>query len=97
MELSKYEKTLRFDGEIKFKLNEMGKLYKNPKDVTILAIENLLRKNNVSDGVYLLTETSCDYSGKVFKGKWIISFDSKKRVKIHYVENFSNELLDLFK
>jgi hypothetical protein len=47
---------LKIDGEITFDLKELGKLYKNTKDITVLAIENLLHKAQVPDGVYLIIE-----------------------------------------
>ncbi len=94
MELSRFDKTLRFDGEIKFSVKELGKLYKNPKDITVLAIENLLRKNKVTDGVYLLVENNSN-------DRWIISKDETRRskVKFHHHEMASSgkEILELCK
>ena len=56
MKLTINRKVLRVDGEITFDLKELGKLYKNTKDITVLAIENLLHKAQVPDGVYLIIE-----------------------------------------
>ena len=81
MKLTINKKVLKVDGEITFDLKELGKLYKNTKDVTELAIDNLLHKAQVPDGVYLITES----------GGWKRIVHKHKRI----VKLYSCEVLEL--
>jgi hypothetical protein len=58
MRIIKSEKTIKIEGIIEFELKELGKLYKKTADISCLTIENMLAKNSVPDGLYLIVEIS---------------------------------------
>ncbi len=84
MELLEYNETLKFDGEIRFDIRECGRLYRHPKDLLILTIENLFYKNKVKTGIYLLHEPN-------FNWKKIVFYFS------NHIKIYSGEILELMK
>lgn len=90
MELIEYNKLLKLDGEIVFSLNELDKWIKTPKDITIMVLVNLLKNNNISDGVYLLSESSYKFSNGRYWQRIIVFHNN-----LRFNQLYSAEILDV--